>query len=231
MPRTKNPELREKLELVIQDCLEKRGLDETSYQLVSERAGISRALVQHYYPSKFDFAVSYLNKLLDTIAEVLDIVEYSDHSKITYDEAAMMGCLYYGYLLSRDGGRLLLFDILKNRELADELMRGHYEWCLRWLDTSLSDFEHRPQSIIENMGGFYELMYNSIKHDFEIDIPSKVLSMLSLVSDDEVDSQFLKQNSADMLLNPDLMNELKTMMARPQQNNAVSDAELVAQFD
>ncbi|WP_172135704.1 TetR/AcrR family transcriptional regulator [Adlercreutzia sp. ZJ473] len=225
MPRTKNPELRKRLEAVIQKSLVTRGLDATSYQLVAEEAGISRALVQHYYPRKMDFAVEYLNGLLSTIADMLGIVEYGGPTRLSYLDAHRIGCLYYGYLLSKNGGRLLLYDILKDRALADELMRGHYEWGLENLDPSRPEFESRSQHVIEVWGGFYELMYYSIKQDFDIDVPLKSIQILKAFHDG-VDGPFdpngeLDDRSSDAPSLDELKARLSdAMAASPKQNPA-----------
>ncbi|WP_255464110.1 MULTISPECIES: TetR/AcrR family transcriptional regulator [unclassified Adlercreutzia] len=212
---------------MIRESLVTRGLDATSYQLVAEEAGISRALVQHYYPRKMDFAAEYLNGLLSTIADMLGIVGYGTPSQLSYLDAHRIGCLYYGYLLSKDGGRRLLYDMLKDRELADELMRGHYEWGLENLDPTRPAFESRSQRVIEVWGGFYELMYYSIKQGFEIDAPSKSLQILEAFHDGAAEPFDLDGTLDDGRPDARLLDELKARLsgaaaASPKQNPAPS---------
>lgn len=178
MPRTKNPELRESLEGVLRRSLVARGLNATSYQLVAEEAGISRALVQYYYPRKMDFAINFLEKATLSAAEILGIDAYAENARLSYLDAYRIGCLYYGFLLDEEGGQLLLFDILKDRELADELMYLHYAWGLVNIDPTRPAHESRSQDVIQTWGGFYELMYFSIKQDFRFDVSERLIPLL-----------------------------------------------------
>ncbi len=226
MPRTGNLELRNDLETALYRSLVTRGLDATSYQLVADEAGISRALVQHYYPRKMDFAVEYLNGLLSTIADMLGIAEYGAPSRLSYLDAHRIGCLYYGYLLSKDGARLLLYDMLKDRNLADELMRGHYEWGLENLDPSRPKFESRSQRVIEVWGGFYELMYYSIKQDFEIDVPSKSFQILEAFHDGAAEPFDPDGELCGKPFDAYLLDELKARLADAVNNRPKPDEKL-----
>lgn len=178
MSRAENPELKKRLEAAIQRNLCTRGLDATSYQTIADDANISRALVQHYYPRKMDFAINFLERLLSTAASILGIDDYDGHSKIDYLNAYRIGCLYYDYLLSEDGARLMFFDLLKDRELTDEMMFSHYEWALVNVDPNRPTYDAQSQDAIEAWGGFYELLYRSIKQDFGVCVPEKLYSLL-----------------------------------------------------
>lgn len=178
MPRAENPELKKRLEAVIQRNLCIRGFDATSYQTIADDAEISRALVQHYYPRKMDFAINFLMRLLSTAASILGIDGYDGYSRIDYLNAYRIGCLYYGYLLNENGARLMFFDLLKDRERTDELMLSHYEWALVNVDPDRPAYDAQSQNVIEAWGGFYELMYRSIKQDFGVFVPSKLYCLL-----------------------------------------------------
>lgn len=178
MSRSENIELRRKLSAAIWRLLCNKGLDATSYQDIANEAGVSRSLVQHYYPRKMDFAVDFLEGLLEIAATVSSIDAYARKETLTPLDAQRMGCLYYGYLLDENGARAVLFDILKNREFADELMRQHYEWALLNLNPTLPPYERRTEEVIMTWGGFYELMYASVKQGMTFDVPAKTLIIL-----------------------------------------------------
>lgn len=188
MSRTENPELKKRLEAVIQRSLCTRGLDATSYKLIADEVGISRALVQHYFPRKMDFIVNFRDRLLSSSANILGIVEYEAHSNLNYLDAYRIGCLLYEYLLREDGARRMFFDLLKDRELTDEMMLLHYEWGLANINASLPSYESRSQEVIETWGGFYELMYRSIKENFEVYLPEKLYQLLKAFHQGESES-------------------------------------------
>lgn len=213
MARSKNPELQSSLEQALYESLCSNGLDGTSYQLLADRVGISRALVQHYYPKKIDFAMGFLKRVMAAACEILGIESYAKGDPIGYLDTYRASCLYYSYLLDEDGARPLLFSILKDRELTDELMHQHYEWGLQFTNPSLPSYELRSQDLIEAWGGFYELMYFSIKQGFELDVPMRVLHLL----DDFIDNQdgvsgLTAESFLDERPTPGQLDELKALL-------------------
>ena len=217
MPRNENLALKRQLEDALRAHLSDAGLDATSYQVVADELGISRALVQHYYPRKMDFAAYFLETLLVNIANILGIDSYAKGARLATRDAYLMGCLYYEYLLDPDGGRRLLFDILKNRELADELMYHHYQWGLANVDPSRPRFEERSQEVIKVWGGFYDLMYHSIKNDFEIDVPANVIPIFTSFLEDSKDHPISAQELEETAIDPHLLEKLKTSMQTSRQ--------------
>lgn len=213
MARTANLELQHKLEASLHKHLCNNGLDGTTYQKISDDVGISKALMQHYYPRKMDFAIGFLKDIMQAASEVLGIENYAKGALLGYLDSYRLSCLYYGFLLDKEGAQSLLFDILKNREYTDELMHLHYEWGLQFVDSTLPTFEQRPQDVIEVWGGFYELMYFSIKEDFELDIPVRIIHLFEPFLNNVESSQDWAQTFLAQQPSPAQLDELKVMMA------------------
>ena len=212
MARSENPELKKKLGIALQKHLYGKGLEATSYQTIADEVGISRALVQHYCPRKMDFAIDFLQRLLSATASILGIDKYAENKALSYSDAYLIGCLYYGFLLNENGGRHLLFDILKNRELSDELMYLHYQWGLTNLDSSRPEFESRSQEVIETWGGFYELMYYSIKYDLEIDVSAKTVPLLAAFAEEGNPEILFDKKIEGLHVDSSLLKKIKNVM-------------------
>lgn len=212
MTRSENKELRQKLRTVLWRSLCEKGLDATSYQSIADDAGISRALVQHYYPRKMDFAADFLEGALLTAATVLKVEAYVRDEGLSPYDSHRMGCLYYGFLLDEHGARGFLFDILKNRAFADELMRQHYSWALKNLDPTLPSYEDRTEGAIMAWGGFYELMYASIKLGTPFDVPSKALFILRAFLEQKGEIGTVLDEAAEYRPDPELLRKLSELM-------------------
>ena len=214
MPRNENCELKNELEETLIRQLQEQGLNATTYKSIADDLGISRALVQHYYPKKIDFALFFLETLMSEAAKTLGIDSYSSNERLNVEDAYLLGCLYYGYLLDDEGGSQLLFDILKDRELSDELMRAHYEWGLENIDPTRPDFESRSHDVITTWGGFYELMYMALKQGFDPDLPKSSIPLLVSFLADSSEVHINADKLRGMHIDPTKLGILKNVMKK-----------------
>lgn len=179
MSRKENVELRAALRRSLRRSLCEKGYEATTYQAIAKEAGVSRMVVQYYYPHKLAFAVEFLEDLLAACAEVLRIDGYSQAARLSSAETYEMACLYYGSLFSTEGMRSFLFDILKDRELADELMSRHIAWVSDKVGPAVARGGDLSQEQIFAIGGFYEVMYWALRDGREFDHEQMSFSLVN----------------------------------------------------
>ena len=180
------------------------------------------AELEHYYPRKIDFALLFFETLMSEVAMILDIDSYAQEFQLDVEEAYLLGCLYYGYLFDDEGGRKLLFDILKDREFSDELMRAHYEWGLEYVDPTRPDFDHRSFEVITTWGGFYELMYLALKQDFDPNLPISTIPILTSFLADNPNIHVDEKRLKDIRIDPKKLETLKEAMRLKMSQNEPS---------
>ena len=179
MARQENPELRAQLQRAIHKSLSSKGYGATTYQSISEDVGVSRMVVQYYYPRKMAFAQSYLEMLLESCAEVLQIEGYTQGERISTESTFKMGCLYYQYLFSNEGTRRLLLDLVRDRDVCVEMMDIHMRWAFGTIEGSNMSGDSFATEQLMVMGGFYELMYRTLKFNVAFDTPRFLAAMIN----------------------------------------------------
>lgn len=147
-----------------------RGYTDTSYSEIADACGCTRSLVQLYFPKKQLLAIDFFDKLLTAAIDYLD-----DHNMRTGNDFADMyviGQLHFWFLLTDDNLRRFTLDILGSRALTEEVLAFDAQWGFNFVGADTTVRESRLTSdTVMAMGGFYELLYQSLKHDQEFDMP------------------------------------------------------------
>ncbi len=173
MARPQNTELKERIEQAASELFSQVGYDATTYAAIAKRCGISRNLVQYHYKKKELLAIAFMKRLLASVQENLGYTDDDLEGNIT--AIYQVGVGFFTSLVQDEGYRTFLQDILRGRDLTETILVFDNDWALSHL--RVYDEQHRDEilrSVIRHMGGFYELLYYSLKNDQPMDIEEEL---------------------------------------------------------
>ena len=127
-------------------AIKERGITLPSYELISEKAGITRQLIRHYYPSSEDIAIDLCN----TLAE------------------AYKNCLVKGILLAGNKDRLPIFldfyfNFLSEKDLPKPQDDEVYDAMFAFASTS--------EKVRKNLHDQYTLLQMTLAHEVQLTYP------------------------------------------------------------
>lgn len=174
MARPKNEELKSRIVAVVERQFMAQGYHATSYRTVAEECGISRPLVQYHFPKKEQLAEAFMANLLEKCMAELGLGE----ADLRGDFAAVkaVGVRYFEKLVAKEGSRRFLQDVLENRDMTEDILAFNLGWALEHVgaDAAKTADPRVQRSIVLHMGGFYELLYWSLKHGEPLNIEGEL---------------------------------------------------------
>lgn len=170
MGRPVNEEMKARIEEAAYGLFESVGYNKATYAAIADEAGISRNLAQYHFPKKELLAISYMEKVLLRVQENLEIPD----ARIIDEPMllAVVGEGFFNSLLETEGKRTFLQDIIRSRDLTEDVLAFNTQWALSHVESNKaqgSSSKQAERSIIVHMGGFYELLYHSLKANEPID--------------------------------------------------------------
>lgn len=167
MARPRNKETEKIIEKCASELFVYEGYEKTSYTKIAEKSGLTKTLVQYYYPKKSELALSIFQRVLDQILEKSKKENLLTNNK--YENLLMIGCVYFDILLKQ--AKKFTLDIIGSRELTSEILGFDIEWGTKYLlgteDAISTEIRY---VLIRSMGGFYELLYYCLKNDKDLDV-------------------------------------------------------------
>lgn len=151
MARPRNDQKRTEILRCAVRLFRQQGYKKTSYQSIADEANESRAVVQYYFPKKTDFVAIFFNMLGECTLEVLEKHEMLTDEK--YVNFYLDSQLYYNFLVSNQGTKLFLSDILENRSLSDDVMLNDIEWLKNFFEEETEEERERSLKISLIRGG------------------------------------------------------------------------------
>ena len=175
MPRPVNEQLKKAMLATAMRRFRESGYRGLTYSYIAEECGVSKALVNYYYPKKEDLLTVFLDRLLnESLALASSAVDTKGHEIAMF---CRIGQLFFEFLLQPGGYRLLLRDVLEDRKFSTALLLFNTSWAYRYLQNSglagAIDVNVRNTSIMM-MGGFYDLLYFQLENDEEPDVRALV---------------------------------------------------------
>ena len=175
MPKPANEQLRKRMLATAVRRFRESGYKGLTYSYIATECGVSKALVNYYYPKKEDLLTVFLERLLDESSELASSSEDMPNRPIAM--FCRIGQLFYEFLLQTGGYRLLLRDMLEDRKFSNTLLLFNTSWAYRYLQNcGLAvniDVKVRNTSIML-MGGFYDLLYFQLENNEEPDVRALV---------------------------------------------------------
>lgn len=173
MARPRNEKKRTEILRCAIKLFRRQGYKKTSYQNIADAASESRAVVQYYFPQKTEFASLFFNMLGECTLEVLE-----RHTMLTNDKYInfyLDSQLYYTFLVSNEGTKLFLSDLLESRALSDDVMLNDIEWLKNFFDEETEEERARSLKIsLIRGGGLLTYIHYWLPRSNDIEIESIV---------------------------------------------------------
>lgn len=133
------------------------GYDGTSFQVVSDAVGKTRAHVQYHFPKKTAFATEFLGEVMG----IIDVFLRARGLNMREDPLAylhVMAQVFYHFLLGNEACRRFTAEFLSSREITAEVLAMETDWVF-----GEGDFdEFTAQDVVVATGGVYELLYQEL---------------------------------------------------------------------
>lgn len=175
MPRPRNDELKRQILDTARESFRKVGYDATSYTIVAKQCGVSRNLVQYHFPKKQLLAIGFMERLLEEAQAALGLTD--EEVDGNFANVFAIGTCYFVFLLQKDGYRKFLADVIRDRDLTDEILLFNAGWALAHsggAGESPNVQSRVMRSVIVQMGGFYGLLHHCLKYDEPFDVASEL---------------------------------------------------------
>lgn len=180
----------------------KVGYKLTSYTMIAEESGLGRPLVQYYFPKKDDIATSFILRILNSIAGLVDSSGKS--SKLPQGHLAQLGQVYYAFLLSSDEMRRLALDLLSSRQVTSSVIEANAAYTIPLLNPAADDDSQLVEASVLATGGVYELMFRGLERGLALDPTDLAIQNTAAFM---AFSSNVSYEEAARLLEPELLDE------------------------
>lgn len=201
MARPENPEIRTSIITCAQELFREKGYKATSYADIANAAGITKGLLQYYFPKKEALATTLMEGVLEKCQRALGFEDKLEPGSIeTFGRMYAIGQVFFTYFLRTGGPRAFLQDIVGSMKLIDGVLAFNLTWALNYAEvSSRADEPQVIESVVRSMGGFYSLLHYSLAHGLEFDTTRhlrRVMESLmqALSFDEQQTEQLLSEN-------------------------------------
>lgn len=218
MPESQKPvqDNRAIIESAAYGLFRKVGYKLTSYTMIAEEGGVGRPLVQYYFPKKDDIATSFILRILDSIADLVDAAGKS--SELPQGRLAQLGQVYYAFLLSDEAMRRLALDLLSSRHVTGRVIEANAAYTIPLLNPSADDSTRFVEASVKATGGVYELMFRGLERGLPLDPTDLALQNTAAFMAFSTKTSYEK---AERLLEPELLDEEAVAGMMPKLAKAV----------
>ncbi len=179
-----------------------RGLSKTSYTSIADEAGVSRPLVQYYYPKKSVLMTEFLERVLE-LSETY-AVESGLMTGSRFVDYYMTGYMHFYFLLKNEQLLPLTRDLVSEREYTVIGVEAMAKWQHRFDDGLEVTDAQITDAMLLSVGGAYELIAYHLDHGIEIDIPLLVSRAIhTFIVDLGLDPGEFDQRYSEHLLDED----------------------------
>lgn len=182
MAKPKNTEERNRIERIAFRILTDKGVSSTSFADIASRAGVTRSLVQHYFPKKDIFIEDFIRRCLNEISSIVEDSPYIDAAN-PIERLYAVGYIQFEFLLYNRQMENLKQDILRTRDNTMLIVDDVIMWAMDYLeeeDDRLKDSV--AEAIRYSMGGAFEQIYACLEKGWPIDgdrISEQVIRMMN----------------------------------------------------
>ena len=175
MPRSRNKETERQICRAAWDLFLEKGVQDTSYTNIAKRSGVTRPLVQRYFPHKELFVSECVDAIRDAAVRVAD-ERFGDelHPLV---RLYLRGQVNIAAYFCTEGIRLAMRDVFASRVLTEHLIARNFLWTLDEVMPVRQKIvrEDEPDELIMAMGGLYELLFSYLVRGSMPDVPLRIL--------------------------------------------------------
>ena len=186
MAKPKNLEERNRIEKIAFRILTDKGVSNTSFADIALKAGVTRSLVQHYFPKKDIFIEDFIRRCLNEISDIVEASPYID-SDDPLERLYAVGYIQFTFLLYNRQMENLKQDILRTRDNTMLIVDDVIMWAMDYLADEDDVLKDRVADAIRySMGGAFEHIYACLEKGWTIDgdkVSEMVIRMMNAALD------------------------------------------------
>lgn len=178
MPKRRKEAVERSVLVAAWDLFMEKGYQSTSYTDLAERSGVSRSLVQYYFPKKDLLARRCAKAIVIASQNVASAEMKQPRSQV--GSAYVTSQVLLATLLMTAGSRQFLFDLLRDRDLEQQLIIQDYQLSHRAFAVADDEQARIPDKVIMVAGGLGELVYSYLTRG-EVPEISSILKPMVLI--------------------------------------------------
>lgn len=178
MPKPKNIQQRIAIRNAAFELFQAKGFAAATYGEIAKASGISRSLVQSYFPKKTmipDQIFLSISSAAQHAAEELGILQGD-----ALDKLQVVGYLFFSYLLKDARMRTFTSSVLQEREATSNGLMYDEEWLVSLFDGCDYDKADFSRCYIMAMGSGYEYLYRCLSVGDEPDVEFLLTGVLKV---------------------------------------------------
>ncbi len=169
MAKPRNLEERNRIEKIAFRILTDKGVSETSFADIAQKANVTRSLVQHYFPKKDIFIADFINRCLTEISALVEESDFID-STDPIERLYAVGYIQFEFLLYNRQMENLKQDILRTRDNTMLIVDDVIMWAMDYLEDEDDALKDRvAEAIRYSMGGAFEHIYACLEKSWPVD--------------------------------------------------------------
>lgn len=169
MAKPRNLEERNRIEKIAFRILTDKGISETSFADIAQKANVTRSLVQHYFPKKDIFIADFINRCLTEISALVEESDFID-STDPIERLYAVGYIQFEFLLYNRQMENLKQDILRTRDNTMLIVDDVIMWAMDYLEDEDDALKDRvAEAIRYSMGGAFEHIYACLEKSWPVD--------------------------------------------------------------
>ena len=159
MPKSRNEQTEQAIRSAALRLFLERGYSATSYTDLASCSGVSRTLVQRYYPRKDLLAVGCVAAVREAAVRACDEAFASEAHPLV--RLYLRGQVNVATYSTCEGIRRLMTDVLRDRDLTRKAIAEGFRWTMAEAlpDAAQTGEEEPPDELLMAMGGLYEVVY------------------------------------------------------------------------
>ena len=179
MPRARNPQTTAAILDTAWRLFTTKGYDCSSYADIAAEVGVSRALVQKYFPKKETLVIKNLARLRH-LANV-HVMQNIPDAVTPLQREYLVSQIYIAALMSCNDARVFFRDVLRDRELTRTTIQSDARWTYGFLESNRQGLLF-DEGVLEDstaaLGALYETMYYCIVTGHEMNLQRRLLPCL-----------------------------------------------------
>lgn len=172
MPRPKKPEERNRIMTIAFKVISSEGFNKTTFSDIAASSGVTKSLVQYYFPKKEQFLHEFIKKSLSVCADMVDANPDIDKSN-PFARFYAIGLTQYSLIMQNENFNKFILEAISDRNITKLVFDIFLDWTIENTDLLPADPSEREDAINVlqyGIGGAFEYLFNCLDKKIKPDL-------------------------------------------------------------